>query len=535
MNIRSLFFPALVVCVRTALADSADDTGFTALKNALGPAMLTGAGVGISQVEAEIVSGGIADYLPQAGAGTFAGTGTWAGKTFTAKSDGGTLGAYSFHASEVALHIYGPNTQPSAHPFGWASMAPAIPAVDMWLADKWNDEFLAPGDAAPIVEVRKVQNHAWVKSATAATATAYKDLLRRQDFAIHRDKYLCISALNNGETTAVPDQLAAAYNSLCTGLSNALHSRGGTSSNMDGPGRRKPEIVVPVGATSYAAGYLSSAASLLYEKAATLTSDAEDPRVIKAALMAGATKSEFSGWAKSSAHPIDKIYGAGELNIFNSHQILAGGEQAADPTTNKPLAAWSYLSLAVNGSATFRLNVPAGTYVTELSAAAAWHRQPRDTNSGSPFVLNHPVIANYNLTLLRDPAQGGTAVTIDSSSSTLYNFEHVWARNLPAGNYRLQLGRTNDGAENIPHACGIAWLVQTAPHAPVPVMVRSGNSLTFSFNTLLTGQPYKFQSSINLTSWFDERSFTGGGVISNYTKKAAAGGGEYFRLLPVLP
>ena len=118
-----------------ALANYADDTGFNQLKAALGTAMPAGAGVAMTQVEA---TPSASAYMAQGGTGTFSGTGYWAGKTFTARSGSSV---YSSHASYVAFHMYGGNTDPSLYRAG---MCPATATVDCYNANSWDDEFLAP-------------------------------------------------------------------------------------------------------------------------------------------------------------------------------------------------------------------------------------------------------------------------------------------------------------------------------------------------------------------------------------------------------
>ena len=60
----------LCVGMSPAVGDYLDDTGYRRLAAELGAAAPTGAGVSVSQVESP---GGLEEYLPQAGTGTFAG------------------------------------------------------------------------------------------------------------------------------------------------------------------------------------------------------------------------------------------------------------------------------------------------------------------------------------------------------------------------------------------------------------------------------------------------------------------------------
>ena len=395
---------SLVLCATAApvLGNYADDTGYNQLKAELGAAMPAGNGVGVTQVEATGTAGA---YLAQAGEGTYAGTGLWAGKTFTMKSGAGTFSDHAFH---VGTRLYSINTDASA---GEASMAPLINAVDCWNANDWDDVFLAPGITrlAPIVETRAVQNHSWVNDATASNASTIKDLVRRQDFSINRDNYVCCVGLNNTSGTVVPDMFASAYNVISVGLSSGEHSRGGVTSDMDGPGRRKPEIVAPLDYTSFSTAYVSSASALLREKADLInTTNARKAKTIRAVLLAGATKDEFPAWSKTGTDPIDAVYGAGELNIYNSYHILDGGEQPANDTAGHPYMAWDNQSLSANGTADYRLNIPAGMMGVELSAFVVWNRTLTNA-SAVTFIPTPDALINFDLTLLRDPADGAAA------------------------------------------------------------------------------------------------------------------------------
>lgn len=509
----------------TARANYVSDVGYLQLQAELGDAMPTGAGVSVSQVEgANMFNGG---YMAEAGTGSYSGTGIWLGKTFVAKS-GAT--AFSNHASEVGQHFYGIITNGTS---GRSSPAPGITLIDGYSASAWTSSFLAPSGLAPLVETRAVQNHSWVNDATSNNAAAIKDYVRRQDYSIHRDNYVCCVGIKNDIAEPVSDFWAACYNTLTVGNSSGIHSRGGVTSDMDGPGRRKPEIVVPLDASSFSTGYVSGAAALLRQKANTIgTANARQARTLKAVLLAGATKEEFPGWAKDGAHPIDAIFGAGELNISNSYHILDGGEQPANNAAARPHRAWDFHSLPASGTADYRLHIPAGQYGVELSAFIVWHRTLTDTNaSNSVFTLAPDTLVNFDMSLFRDPSAGGSPANLDASVSTLYNMEHVWKKNLPAGNYRLRVSR----GSGVAHDYAIAWRLTTAPHVPRVLIAPAGNSLRFDFTGLIPGQPYKFQDSPDMQAWHDLETFTATTATATRTRLKSADPSYFYQLLPVLP
>ncbi|HEX2746768.1 MAG TPA: hypothetical protein VHM91_02120 [Verrucomicrobiales bacterium] len=504
------------------LANYADDTGYNQLKAELGAAIPTGNGVGMTQVEATPASGA---YMPEGGTGTFSGSGYWVGKTFTAKS--GTA-LFSDHAYHVATYLYGSNTDASLFA---ASASPSVVDIDNYDANNWGSGFLSPAGAAPLVEVRAVQNHSWINDASAANATLIKDLVRRQDFSINRDNYVCCAGVNNGSLAVVNDMWGSAYNAISVGLTNGEHSRGGVTSDMDGAGRRKPEMVVPLDATSFSTAFVSSTAAMLREKANLINTDnARKSKTLRAVLLAGATKDEFPAWAKTATHPIDEIFGAGELNVYNSYFILDGGEQPANSSTGRPFMAWDNNSLAASGTAEYRLNIPAGMYGAELSAFVVWNRTLTNT-SPVGFVLAVDPLINFDLTLIRDSATGGGSTTLDSSTSTIYPFEHVWKKNLPAGNYRLRVSRGAGTTQDY----SIAWRLNAAPHVPQTAFQFNGANLDFTFSGLLPTQPYKLQSSTDLTTWTDITSFTATTTSQTYSTPRPNVPRIFYHLLPVLP
>lgn len=319
-----LRFSLVFLALGTVRADYLDDTGYRALAAELGAALPTGAGVGVTQVEY-----GEPAYLPQAGTGTFTGSGAlFGGKTFTAKSG---PSATSPHAEDVGAHFFSLNTNPL---LGRATFTPGITSIDVYLVDalgttsSWvyeawlqSGDLLQPGDLlAPLTETRSLQSHAWVSTADPDFAASDNITLRRFDFAIRRDGFLAVTGVNNG-ISPVPSLMASAFNNLSAGLSSGGHSTGGVASHLDGPGRQKPEIVVPLDLTSFGTGLVSSAGALLRQTANSQGANARRPETLKAILLAGATKEEFPGWSHTAVLPLDPVFGAGELNVRNSWQI----------------------------------------------------------------------------------------------------------------------------------------------------------------------------------------------------------------------
>lgn len=490
-------------------ADYLDEVGYRLLLAELGPAMPTGEGVGVTQVEF-----GLPEYLPEGGSGVFPGTGSFAGKTFTAKSGASDA---SWHAVAVGSHFFSLNTDPL---LGRATMSPGIASVDVYRVDSPNsptswldDRFLKPGAGRePLVETRAVQNHSWISFAVSGDAAVDNDLLRRLDFAVRRDGFLPVTGVNNGAST-VPSLMASAYNNLAVGLSSGGHSTGGVVSWLDGPGRQKPEVVAPLEATSFATGLVSSGAALLRQAGAALGDVAAGrPETVKAVLLAGATKEEFPGWSRSATSPLDPVFGAGEMNISHSWHIMTGGGQAADAPTARPDRAWAYATLGTAGTADYWLSVPPGRVGTELSAVACWNRVITDSAPGVGFSMVIAPLADYQLSLARAPL-AGPAVMVDESRSAVENVEHIHQKQLPSGRWRLRLSLA--GGASAPAA--LAWRLETAPHRPDIAISRAGTVDALTFSGLLEGQAYVIQSSDSLASWTAETTFTAGSTTFSWT------------------
>lgn len=404
-----------------------DDIGYTRLVLELGTAMPTGSNVPVTQVESPVGS----DYMPATNDIAFA------GKVFsnaTASSPG-----FTGHATTVGYYLYGAND----------SVAPGIPRIVNYMADTWGvGDYLHDGMTnAPDVETNRVQNHSWVNYWTGAT-----EAVRRLDYAIDRDRFTAVVAVHNFSSEPVPEMMAACYNTITVGKTDGNHSRGTTT--IDGAGRARPEIVVPLGATSIATPVISAAAALLIDKALSNGDpDAARPQVIKALLLAGATKDQFTNWDRTATRPLDDIFGAGQINIFNSYKVLDAGRQTASPTSLVQRAGWDFHSLAAGTNALWFFNVPSNMVMTRLSAVLAWHRRVTD-GPGDGF---DPQSALPSLDLFFKSATNfGAASEIDVSTSRIDNVEHVYQRHLPPGRYVLEV-RADDDAD-----FALAWWSQVA-------------------------------------------------------------------------
>jgi hypothetical protein len=233
--------------------------------------------------------------------------------------------------------------------------------------------------------------------------------------------------------------------------------------------------VTPSSVTSQSAGRISSAATMMHEVVAG--TDGARSEVIKAMLMAGATKSEFASWTdpttglvnpwnRTQTRPLDDVFGAGELNVYNSYLIGIGGKQSA--SASQPAAAvgsygWDYQDRKADGAVGdlfYNFEVAEGSTASDFSILLAWNAKITDTN-GDPNIFSptEPVVQNLNLQLY-DSSASFMGSLLDQSISTVDNVEHIYVDSLAAGTYTLKVS----GAANWDY--GLAWRMTTAFDEP---------------------------------------------------------------------
>jgi len=449
----------------------ADLVGFDDLVARLGGVGVPdGSGVPVAQVEAG--SGG--NYGPDQTSNEFIGV------AFTAMS--GAPGN-SWHATTVAESYYG-NT---------LSFANGISNVWLYEAGNWaTTGYLRTGQAAtalPLLPPGNVRifNHSWIGS--FGSTTGDNDAARRSDFAMNRDDTLFMAGLNNGPGTP-PSLLSYIYNGLSVGRDDGVHSWGLVPAGYDGVGRMKPEIVAPGTATSWATAVVSAAASLMYQTAnappLNANANAKKGVVIKSALMAGAQ--HRATWTNNpttsgpnrgvAVKPLDQVYGADLVNVNNAHWILTSGEQdgsASVPTSpNIGPRGWDYRAMAAGETVyyRFRLNEAVTDVAGHVSILVAWNR-----NFGTTVGVG--TVGNLDLRLFRVlpessmllPLTGDDGIGVFSdgnvaSLSTVDNVEHLYLRDLAAGDYVIELMRI-DGATLV-SPTSIAWIMPETTEPLIP-------------------------------------------------------------------
>jgi hypothetical protein len=482
-----------------ALAASAGATttfkiiGYEDLVDRLGAGNVpSGAGVIAAQIES--LSGGA--YGPNQALGEFGGI-----SFFPMNGQPGTSG----HATTVATNFYG----------NFGSVAPDVNTVylyavaltngiDGWLLNTFlGVNSLIPLDPSPPATLPapiKIMNHSWVGAFADPQQPGYNPLLdimalRRADFSITRDDTLMLVGVNN-DNPADPNDganrplLSHLYNGIAVGRRDGNHTIDATLTAIDGPGRMKPEIVAPGGATSFATPVVSAVAALLVETARSLpgvagVSVADRSEVIKAVLLAGATHESFHGaaWTNNAptsgpsrgatAQPIDPVVGAGTVNVNTSHMILTAPQFSGAQT---PAAApvigprgWDLATVSTSPVAArnryWRLNVTAP--INELTVVATWHRRftvlyDGQFSSNCDLQLWRLGPKGQLITLIGDAGlphfDGGNV----ASQSLVDNVELLRISGLQPGDYVLHLRRL-DSFTGVPD-----WPVAVAWFADIP-------------------------------------------------------------------
>ncbi len=441
-----------------ASADTFTDIKYTDLVARLGANVPTGAGIGMGQVEAPENTQG--SYAPDLANPEFV------GKTVTLLS--GNTQLPSWHGTEVGKAYYG-NTQ---------SISKGVTSISVWEVNPWiQSAYLRVGQGVtqPLTPPAglRVFNHSWIGS--FGSAASDNDALRRLDYTVTRDNIFIAAGVNNGAGSVGQAMMAYCFNGVAVGLPDGNHSTSLTPTGVDGAGRRKPDLVAPGQFTSFATPVVGSAAALLFDAADSDPAVATNPNAnkaltVKACLMAGTThraawtnNTPTSGASRGIATtPLDTTYGADLLNVDRAHRIFTGGEASDFPTPQTTAftrhQGWDYVtSIASNTSVywTFRVHKP----VAEASVLATWHRQ---------VATNFTTWNVQDLDLRLWKLEGGALVSITGdagaasfasgnceSKSAVDNTEHLYLKNLSAGDYVLELRRVAGTQTALPVA--VAW------------------------------------------------------------------------------
>lgn len=373
---------------------------------------------------------------------------------------------YSGHATGSALHFFG--SSGVARDVG--RLAVGGLAVDAYAATgqntpngntpavNWIDNFVINRDASGTArdpnlagfDRTTLSSHSYVFPANADNNSALPALLERFDHIINETDTTAVVGTTNGGS--LPPGWSPSYNAITVGISNGTHGAGLTT--LHGAGRVAIDVVAPEPNSSSSTPVVAGAVAILQDAAllpgASTATDAARSEVIRATILAGATKDsgDINGvWTRTVTQPLDAVFGAGEVNVLNSFNIQAAGEfnggSSANPISISGFDGWDYEEeLAVGDDLFYEFTVDAGQELTDFSIALAWNLDVVDT-SGSPNVFT-PVQQLANLSLELFDASG---TLIDASLSDLDNVEHIYIEDgLFEGTYQLRVSNENSNS-----------------------------------------------------------------------------------------
>ncbi|MCQ8129087.1 hypothetical protein [Methylomonas rivi] len=454
------------------LADYKSDVGYTDLRNLLGADIPTGAGVSVTQAEASSVpntNGNFPVYAPDTGNAQFADD--------TLLFPGTASTSPSSHATGVGARFYGSN-----------AMAFGIDTITSYEVNDWIGSLYNPnGTVAQPVNGSRIANHSWIGNGNTPTDTG--NILRLVDRQVQRNEFIQIVGMANGSSNSNSALLGSAYNVIAVGRTDGKQDRGSDAvDSVYNAGRTRPDLVAPETTTSAATPLVSAAAALLIETAhnaaASLSNgsvdiagagtvyNAERSETIKAALMAGADRvtdnsstsaniTDYRSAGHTSANGLDDRFGAGQLNILHSYQIVAGGEQdSLEDGGSGAIGAHGFDYDAAFGGRQGSNNV--ATYLFDAA---------EDLNFTASLVWNLGVSDNSNLTttlynLDLELFDVTTQTTAAFSASTLDNTENLWLNLAMGHSYELLVKSAETG--NFSWDYSLAWRM-TPQAAPVPI------------------------------------------------------------------
>lgn len=452
-------------------ADYKSDVGYTGLQTLLGDDTPTGAGVKVTQAEASSVSATNSNfpiYAPDFNNAQFT------GDTFAFPGTAST--SASSHATGVGARFYGSG-----------AMAHGIDTITSYEVNDWLNSLYNPnGSVAQPVNGSRIANHSWVGKGVTPADTG--NILRHVDRQVQRNEFIQVVGMDNRAGNS--PLLGSAYNVIAVGRTDGNHDQGSDAADsVYVTGRTRPDLVAPETTTSAATPVVSAAAALLVETghnaASSLSNgwvgiagvgtvyNAERSETVKAALMAGADRltdnsstvaniTDYRSSGHATANGLDARFGAGQLNILQSYQIIAGGEQdSLQDGGSGSIGAYGFDYDAAFGG------LQNSNQVATYSFDAA-----EDLSFSASLVWNLGVSNNSNLTttlynLDLELFDLTTQSTAAFSASTPDNTENLWLNLSMGHSYELLVKSAETG--NFSWDYSLAWYMSPTPLTSVPL------------------------------------------------------------------
>ncbi len=449
----------------------ADDVGYAVLQDELGAALPDGAVMTVTQVEA-CETNPPCVWAPDPGS-----------RSITDGDGGAQVSApFSGHATSMGNLFYGS-----------ASTTPAIgvppnPSIAAYQASAWiQGDFLRLGQTTnlPMSTESRIANHSWI----GTMGVDDLELLRRIDWLIDEDEYVQVVGFTGNSSPL----FGSALNTIAVHETARLTNNGSSPVTGDpvySVGHVRPDLVAPESYASHATARVSSTAALLMSVARAnpllsngsttngendVVLNAERSEVIKAALMAGAERATNNTHptsnpaylvnfrmnpAHQTSNGLDRRYGAGQLNIYNSYHVIAAGEQDSLEDNGVGSVAETGFdydssfggSNGSNSQGTYFFTT--GSEDVEFIASLVWNLKITTGNRGSYF-QTAATLYDLNLNLF-DISDGGNWVLVADSTSVTENTENIRAF-LKAGTpYAMQVSR-GSGQGSFLWDYGLAW------------------------------------------------------------------------------
>jgi hypothetical protein len=199
--------------------------------------------------------------------------------------------------------------------------------------------------------------------------------------------------------------------------------------------------------------------------------DAERSETVKAALMAGADRetsntstsaniTDYRSAGHQTANGLDDRFGAGQVNIYNSYHILAGGEQHSSQNGGHDISLFGFDYAGAfgghNGSprtASYFFNANGDL---TLFASLVWNISVSN-DAALTATLHHLNLSLFDVTTNR---------LVDTSASSLDNTQNLFLKLLLGNRYELRV--TTDESGNFSQDYALAWRMEANP-SPVPI------------------------------------------------------------------
>jgi len=436
------------------------DIGQIKLKRKVSPRLISGAGVKVLHVAAGRVVKGKLSYSPAKSAPQL--------ENKTYKDLANRKPGVNSHATAVGIELYGDS----------AGVAPGVgeprsPPIYIARTSEWVFGVLGAnhaGDANPDQKIAlfkvDVSNHSYILNLSNFLKEEHAiNALQRLDCQIeHSEMTTVVGTANRNKDSAgkLPALHIQAHNVIGVGRSDSLHAYGKTT--LCGKGRLSIDVVAPkrdgvkFQTVSGAVPIVSGVAAVLHQSGKG--SDATRSEVMKAIILAGATKNEFKDWNRTVEQPLDQIYGAGEVNIYNSYFLQQGGESNGSPTkpeTTTRLNSWDYeQSIQPGQQRLYKLRITEKSAEIPISIALCWNIKVG--NSGKGKFIPTTSLPNLSLQLYK-VTDGEDDELIDSSDSPVDNLEHIYAPRLAPGEYHLRVFNAADDSFDTDYGLAIGQLL----------------------------------------------------------------------------